>query len=107
MFYPSLQVSRGVALVQKLDKKQTPDLETRRKKTTEQNGVNADQPDSKPGTQSRDDSGDVSYLQRTVISAKAASNDTKQPTLETDDGVDLGLDVELAANQRQRISRSN
>jgi len=104
-------VSRGVALVQKLDKKQPPDIEISGK-NMEQNRVQLEQHHSnsiasKSGTQSRDEAGDVSYLQRTVISAKAASNDTRQPTTATDDGVDLGLDVELAANQRQRTSRSS
>ena len=104
-------VSRGVALVQKLDKKLTPDLEASRK-NVQQNGVQMEQPHSRPiasksGTQSRDDAGDVSYLQRTVISAKASSNDTRQPMTVMDDGIDLGLDMELAANQRQRTSRSS
>ena len=99
-------VSRGFALVQKLDKKSTPDLEKSRK--------NVDQSTERAGSKlmssrsGRDETaGDVAYVQRTVISAKSSSNDAIQPTSAVEDGVDLGLEVELAANQRQRTSQSS
>jgi len=100
------RVSRGFALVQKLDKNPTPDLEKSRK--------NVDQSTERAGSKlmssrsGRDEmAGDVAYVQRTVISAKASSNDARQPTSAVEDGVDLGLEVELAANQRQRTSQSS
>ena len=105
------RISRGFAVTQKLDKKQTPDLETSRN-NVEQHTVNTEQSrstSSRSGTLCRDDAGDVAYLQRTVITAKASSNDSRQPTIAVveDGGVDLGLEVELAANERQRTSRSS
>jgi len=93
------QVSRGFVLVQTRDKTQTPDIETGRsdvEQDTEQRG----------SKQSRDEAGDVAYRQRVVVSAKTASNDTSRPTSALEDGVDLGLEVELAANQRRRSSNA-
>jgi len=105
------RLSRGFAVLQKLDKKRTPDLETSWS-NVEQHSVRSEQPrvqptSSRSGSQCRDEVGDVAYLQRIVISAKVASSDTIHASAAVEDGVDLGLEAELAANQRQRTSRSS
>jgi len=102
------RVSRGFAVVQKLDKNETPQHET------SLNSVDTEQVCSKSvssrsaDTQCRDVSGDVAYLQRTVISASKATSDARPPSHSAvEDGVDLGLEVELTANQRHRTSLSS
>jgi len=102
------RVSRGFTVVQKLDKKQqqSPDLEATSRSGSEQE----QQHRSKPGTwksagaQCRAEAGaEVAYRQRVVITATAAAATTANGSA-PEDGVDLGLDAELAANQGRRSS---
>jgi len=90
------RVSRGFVLVQTRDKTHTP--------ATTSRGGSVDEDSGQRG--GRDDAaGDVAYRQRTIVSAtKSASNDSRQAPSAPEDDVDLGLDAELAANERRRSS---
>ena len=61
------------------------------------------------GSERQDDTGsDVTFVKRVAISAKAAASTSgSQMMTAMDDHVDLGLDVEVIANQHRRTSRSS
>jgi len=84
------RVSRGFVLVQRRDKKLTSDVE--------------DHVEQQRGPSTSKEAGDVAYLQWTVTSARAGSSDAGQAV---EDGIDLGLDAELATNRRRGTSQSS